>query len=217
MTSPNPTTPFGYSDVPPGHVASVVTCLEMLEQPPSKPAPLPAGVTLERHRRPGLEAYRALFRLVGSDWLWTSRIFMSDEALGAVLNDEAVEVFVVRRDGRDIGLMELDFREPGQCELAFLGLDAANTGKGLGRAVINRAIEEAWSRPIRRLWVHTCTFDHPSALGFYVRSGFSPYAFMVEVLPDPRLTGQLPAEAAPHVPLIRVDRSPDPTAIGPIA
>ncbi|HEY1447300.1 MAG TPA: hypothetical protein VGF33_02075, partial [Caulobacteraceae bacterium] len=66
-------------------------------------------------------------------------------------------------------------------------------------------IEEAWSRPIRRLWVHTCTFDHPSALGFYVRSGFAPYAFMVEVLPDPRLTGQLPPDAAPHVPLIRPD------------
>jgi GNAT superfamily N-acetyltransferase len=203
MTSPNPTTPFGYSDVPPGHVASVVTCLEMLAKPPLKPAPLPAGVSLERDRRPVLEAYRALFRLVGSDWLWTSRIFMSDEELSAVLGDEAVEVYIVRRDGRDIGLMELDFREPGQCELAFLGLDATNTGRGLGRAVISRAIEEAWSRPIRRLWVHTCTFDHPAALGFYVRSGFTPYAFMVEVLPDPRLTGQLPPEAAPHVPLVR--------------
>ncbi|HWD68309.1 MAG TPA: GNAT family N-acetyltransferase, partial [Caulobacteraceae bacterium] len=166
---------------------------------------------------PGLDTYRALFRLVGSDWLWTSRIFMSDEELGAVLGDEAVEVYVVRRESRDIGLMELDFREPGQCELAFLGLDAANTGKGLGRALINRAIDEAWSRPIRRLWVHTCTFDHPSALGFYVRSGFTPYAFMVEVLPDPRLTGQLPPQAAPHVPLIRVARSNVPTEIGPVA
>jgi GNAT superfamily N-acetyltransferase len=203
MTSRNPTAPFGYSDVAPGHIASVVTCLEMRRKPPLKPAPLPPGVTLERVHRPGLEAYRALFRLVGSDWLWASRIAMSDEELGAVLDDEAVEVFVIRRDGRDIGIMELDFRESGQCELAFLGLDAANTGKGLGRAVINRAIDEAWSRPIRRLWVHTCTFDHPSALGFYVRSGFSPYAFMVEVLPDPRLSGQLPPDAAPHVPLIR--------------
>jgi GNAT superfamily N-acetyltransferase len=217
MTSQNPTTPFGYSDVAPGHVASVVTCLEMLEKPALTPAPLPAGVTLERVHRPGLDAYRALFRLVGSDWLWTSRIFMSDEELGAVLGDEAVEVYVVRREGRDIGLMELDFREPGQCELAFLGLDSANTGKGLGRALINRAIDEAWSRPIRRLWVHTCTFDHPSALGFYVRWGFTPYAFMVEMLPDPRLTGQLPPQAAPHVPLIRVARSQVPIATGPVA
>jgi GNAT superfamily N-acetyltransferase len=203
MTSQNPATPLGYSDVAPGHVASVVTCLEMLSKPPLQPAPLPPGVTVERVHRPGLEAYRALFRLVGSDWLWTSRIFMSDEDLAAVLDDEAVEVCIVRREGRDIGIMELDFREAGQCELAFLGLDAANTGKGLGRAVITRAIAAAWSRPIRRLWVHTCTFDHPSALGFYVRSGFSPYAFMVEMLPDPRLTGQLPPDAAPHVPLIR--------------
>lgn len=202
MTGEAPRTPFGYSAVAPGHVASVVTCLEMLGKPPLKAAPLPEGVTLERAHRLSLDAYRALFRLVGSDWLWTSRLFMSDEELDAVLNDEAVEIYVVRREGRDIGVMELDFRETGQCELAFLGLDAANTGKGLGRAVMTKAIEQAWSRPIRRLWVHTCTFDHPSAPGFYIRSGFEPYAFMVEVLPDPRLTGHLPPEAAPHVPLI---------------
>lgn len=212
MTGRNPATPFGYSDVPPGHLASVDTCLEMLEKPAQKPAPLPEGVTLERDHQPGLDEYRALFRLVGSDWLWTSRIFMSDEELSSVLNDVAVEVYVVRRDGRDIGIMELDFREAGECELAFLGLDAANTGKGLGRAVINRAIDEAWSRPIRRLWVHTCTFDHPAALGFYIRSGFTPYAFMVEVLPDPRLSGLLPPDAAPHVPLIAPTKATSKTA-----
>jgi GNAT superfamily N-acetyltransferase len=197
-----PKTPFGYSNVAPGHLASVVTCLEMFSRPALKPAPLPLGVTLERFDRSDLAAYRALFRLVGSDWLWTSRIFMSDEELGAVLNDQRVEVFVVRREGRDIGIMELDFRDPDQCELAFLGLDAENLGRGLGRAVINQAIERAWSHPIQRLWVHTCTFDHPSALGFYVRSGFTPYAFMVEVLPDPRLTGHLPLGSAPHVPVV---------------
>jgi hypothetical protein len=67
---------------------------------------------------------------------------------------------------------------------------------------MNSATELAWSKPIRRFWVHTCTFDHPSALSFYLRSGFTPYAFRVEVQADPRLTGALPLTAAPHVPLI---------------
>ena len=40
---------------------------------------------------------------------------------------------------------------------------------------MNRALELAWSRPISRVWVHTCTFDHPSALAFYQRSGFLPF------------------------------------------
>jgi hypothetical protein len=61
----------------------------------------------------------------------------------------------------------------------------------------------AWARPISRFWVHTCSFDHPSAVAFYTRSGFRPYATMVELMTDPRLEGRLPPDAAPQIPLIR--------------
>jgi GNAT superfamily N-acetyltransferase len=204
MTRSNKNLPLGYSNAALGHVVSVVTCLEMLERPSSLPnAHLPDGITLDALNRSDLPAYRALFRKIGADWLWCSRLIMSDDELGAILNDNHCEIFVVRKDGEDIGLLELDFREPNMCELAFLGLDAGNTGKGLGRALLNKALALAWSRPIRRMWVHTCTFDHPSALGFYIRSGFKPYEVQVEVQPDPRLTGHLPLDAAPHVPIIR--------------
>ncbi|MCY4565611.1 MAG: GNAT family N-acetyltransferase, partial [Gammaproteobacteria bacterium] len=54
----------------------------------------------------------------------------------------------------------------------------------------------------RRLWVHTCTFDHPGALDFYIRTGFVPYRRQIEVADDPRITGVLPRSAAPQVPLL---------------
>jgi hypothetical protein len=69
---------------------------------------------------------------------------------------------------------------------------------------MNRAIERAWARPIHRFWVHTCTLDHPGALGFYIRSGFKPYARRVEVADDPRLVGLAPRTSAPHIPIIEV-------------
>jgi GNAT superfamily N-acetyltransferase len=198
------TVPLGYSKVAPGHVVCVVTFLEMTTRPASLPeVVLPDGITLDALHRPDLAAYRTLFRKVGADWLWSSRLVMSDDELSAILNDARYKIFVVRRDGGDIGLLELDFRKPDECELSFLGLVAGATGKGHGRSLMNRALNLAWSRPIRRMWVHTCTIDHPSALGFYVRSGFKPYAVQVEVQPDPRLTGHLPLYAAPHVPIIR--------------
>jgi GNAT superfamily N-acetyltransferase len=93
--------------------------------------------------------------------------------------------------GRDEGLLELDFREAGTCELAFFGVTQAIQGSGAGRFLMNRAIEYAWRRPISRLWVHTCTLDHPDALAFYLRSGFRAYARRVELADDPRLTGLL--------------------------
>jgi GNAT superfamily N-acetyltransferase len=147
-------------------------------------------------------AYRNLFRKIGEDWLWHSRLVMPDDALGTILSDRRVDILVLHREREDIGLLELDFRQDGVCELAFFGLVRAAIGQGLGRTLMDAALERAWSRPIKRVWVHTCTFDHPEALNFYARSGFRPYAFLVEVEPDPRLTGHLSRDAAPHVPLV---------------
>ncbi len=68
---------------------------------------------------------------------------------------------------------------------------------------MNKGITRAWSRPIRRLRVHTCTMDHPGALSFYIRTGFVPYRQQIEIADDPRLSGLVPETAAPHVPIIR--------------
>ena len=97
---------------------------------------------------------------------------MPDAELAAIIHSPLVEVYALVQDGRDEGLLELDFREAGQCELAFFGVTAKLIGSGAGRWLMNRALELAWSRPVARVWVHTCTFDHPSALAFYQRAGF---------------------------------------------
>ena len=88
-----------------------------------------------------------------------------------------------------VGLLELDFRQDGACELTFFGVVPEAIGIGAGRFLMNRAIERAWGRAPRigRFWVHTCTNDHPDALAFYIRSGFVPYARGVECYPDPRI------------------------------
>jgi hypothetical protein len=67
---------------------------------------------------------------------------------------------------------------------------------------MDQAIVRAWSRPIQRFHVHTCTLDHPNAVAFYVRSGFTPIRRAVEVALDPRLVGELPRDVAAHAPLI---------------
>jgi hypothetical protein len=65
---------------------------------------------------------------------------------------------------------------------------------------MNEAVRRAFAAPIGRLWVHTCSLDHPRALGFYLRSGFKPYKRAVEIADDPRLKGYLPLAAAPQMP-----------------
>ena len=58
--------------------------------------------------------------------------------------------------------------------------------------VSNSAQHRAWSRPIKRLWVHTRRFDHPKALGHYQRAGFVVYSRQKLRFEDPRITGILP-------------------------
>ena len=62
------------------------------------------------------------------------------------------------------------------------------------------ALHCAWARPVGRVWLHTCTLDHPAAVRFYVRCGFVPFRTEVEIADDPRTTWLLPAGAAPDIP-----------------
>jgi GNAT superfamily N-acetyltransferase len=174
---------------------------------PRSPRESDANLVLTPWKKPALADFRELFRRVGQDWLWYSRLIMADEKLRYILDDTDVDLYRLSENDQVLGLLELDFRDPGQCELSFFGLVREAIGKGAGRFLVDRAIALAWNRgadkkPIERMWVHTCTFDHPSALGFYQKAGFTPYAFMVEVADDPRHSGHLPRDAAPHVPLI---------------
>ena len=194
--------PSGYTTLPAGKIATVVTHLEMRARPALKPAAADGPYAIRRPVQPELDWYRDLFRRVGSDWLWFSRLALDDAQLAAILHDPAVEVHALRHRGRDEGFIEFDFRHFPDVEIAFLGITPNLLGKGAGRYLINRALELVWGRGPRRLTVHTCTLDHPRALEFYLRNGFVPYARSVEIADDPRLTGLLPRTAAPQVPIL---------------
>jgi GNAT superfamily N-acetyltransferase len=127
---------------------------------------------------------------------------MANAELAAVIRSPMVDVYALVHDERDQGLLELDFRDDGQCELAFFGVTTDLIGGGAGRWLMNRALELAWSRPVTRVWVRTCSFDHLSALAFYQRSGFRPFRRQIEIANDPRLDGTAPRSAAKHVPII---------------
>jgi GNAT superfamily N-acetyltransferase len=192
---------MGLTPVPDGHIATIVTSLEMTARPLPSPSPS-APLSLHEWAKPKPKAYRILFERVGAPWLWFSRLVMTDEALSAIIHHESVKIWAIRDPkGIEVGILELDFREPGQCEIAYFGLVPELAGKGLGRWLMAQTLGLAWRKDVNRVWVHTCTLDHASALGFYQRSGFVPFARAVETFADPRLIGLLPRDAAPQIPL----------------
>jgi len=192
----------GFVDVPPGKIAAVVTSLQMFERPAPRPEYPRDDWRLRRIERPTAAWYRTIFRRIGEPYLWFSRLRLAEPALQQLLDDDRIEIYTLDEDGEERGLLELDFRESPDCELAFLGLDDTLVGGGAGRWLMNRALDIAWSRPIRRFWVHTCTLDHPKAIPFYERSGFVAYRRQIEIDNDPRLDGTLAPHAALHAPII---------------
>jgi GNAT superfamily N-acetyltransferase len=196
--------PLGFTDVPDGKIASIVTHLQMLAPAPLRHGRRLEGVELKAVQEPTASWYKDLFARVGAnDWLWFSRLKLTDIQLEAIIRDPNVDTYTLTYEGDDEALLELDFRIEGSCELAFFGLTRNLVGTDAGRFLMNRAIDLAWSHDISCFHVHTCTMDHPSALPFYLRSGFVPFLRQVEIVDDPRISGLLPETAAPHVPLIR--------------
>lgn len=181
-------------------IATIVTALEMRVRPRPRPIP-PSPFRLIHWPAPESEKYRTLFRRIGAPWLWFSRLVMEEARLRAILDDPQVVVHaVVDRAGVEVGMLELDYRTAATCELSFVGMVPELTGQGHGGWLMAQALALAWRREVTRVWVHTCTLDHPAALGFYRRHGFVPYQRTIETFADPRLAGILPPEAAPHIP-----------------
>ncbi|QTD56522.1 GNAT family N-acetyltransferase [Parasphingorhabdus cellanae] len=188
-------------DVPKGHVPTITTYFEMTERSLLlKQDAVPLELT--RWQAPRPSEYLRLFREVGEPWMWTSRVLMDEDELRAIIHDNAVEIWKIENEGVTVGLLELDFRTPKQCEIGFFGLVPSMNGKGYGRWLMTEALEHAWRSGILRVWLHTCTEDSPSAIPFYIKSGFTAYKRAIEIHPDPRLSGHLPMTAGPHIPII---------------
>lgn len=193
---------FGETPIANGKIASIVTYLEMHAQTQSANLPDRDDLSLVQVTNPDLDWYRSLFKEIGEDWLWFLRLHMADEKLGAILTSEKTEIHALKLQGRDVGLFELDLSNFPDIEIAYFGTVPDQVGTGAGRWLMTKGLELTWAKAPKRVWLHTCNLDHPAALPFYQRSGFTPYKRAIDIDDDPRLTGALEKSAAPQIPII---------------
>ena len=153
---------------------AVRTFLHMHEPAELDGAPPPAGdIRVTRETAPSPDLWRRLYAEVGRPYHWVDRLAMTDSEIEAYLADPALELWILRVGGAVAGYFELRAHDDGTVEVAYFGLMPAFIGQGLGKFLLTRAVERAWERGATRVWLHTSSLDHSSALPNYLARGFS--------------------------------------------
>jgi GNAT superfamily N-acetyltransferase len=191
----------GYYQLPAGKMANAVTWMELTDLADID-APAPPGLALQRLGPEDAALHRRIYREVGEPWLWSGLIDKAEADLAAHLGAPGVLSCALTLDGVPVGLLDLESTEAEGVEIVYFGLVPGHTSKGIGAWMMREAIRIAREAGHRRLWLHTCNFDHPAAIAFYRRHGFRIYAQGFEIMDDPRRQGLLPPDAAPHVPML---------------
>ena len=134
----------------------------------------PEFIVVEAVERQG-QLNRALYLLVGESWGWIDKLGWSDQAWERYAASEQLRTFVAAWRGATAGYYELRRDDAQAVEVAYFGLAPAFIGRGLGGALLTDALKRAWAWDARRVWLHTCTLDHPAALKNYLARGMQVY------------------------------------------
>lgn len=117
-----------------------------------------------------------LYQFVGGAWQWFDKLSWTDQQWQDLVNSERHKTWVAYNKGAIAGYYELEIQEKGDVEILYFGLAPQFIGQGFGGGLLSHAVKSAWHLPrTRRVWVHTCTLDHPVALKNYKSRGFKVY------------------------------------------
>jgi GNAT superfamily N-acetyltransferase len=149
------------------------TYLEMRSPDDLRPAATPeSSPSVERVDRCSVELFRHLYAEVGRAFHWTDRLAWSDDTICRHLENPGVSIWLMSSKAEPAGYFELREHEDASVEIAYFGLMPNFIGRGWGKYLLTRAVQAAWELGPERVWLHTCTLDHPAALPNYLKRGF---------------------------------------------
>ena len=133
-----------------------------------------AGYRFERQEGLSIANYLKMYKKIGAPWYWSGRLLMSDEKLKQTISASDTYIYFLKELKNTVGYFELKITGE-EAELVYFGLCQNHIGHGLGKLMMNKVKAVAQEKNLRRLWLHTCSFDSPKAVEFYLKSGFRLY------------------------------------------
>jgi GNAT superfamily N-acetyltransferase len=130
------------------------------------------NLRVERVETPCPELNKFLHTVVGEAYRWGGRQDWTREDWIAYAHREDLETWVAYLAGTPAGYFELERYPGGDVHILNFGLLAPFIGRGLGGHLLTVAVERAWAWGANRVWLTTCSHDHPHALQNYMARGF---------------------------------------------
>ena len=117
--------------------------------------------------------YISIYNAIGGTYDWSGRLIISKDEVMEILNSETTDIYYNYIDNKMIGYFEFDFTD--NAEIIYFGLMPDFIGKGLGKKMMNNALDILKSKNIDEVMLHTCSLDHKNALKFYKKCGFEVF------------------------------------------
>lgn len=157
--------------------ASITTYyLEMLSPDALQAKPAVPALTITECQIKQFQFNRFLYQFIGKAWQWTDKLSWTDEQWRQLVEADDHRTWVAYCQGAIAGYYELHRPDGQNAEILYFGLAPQFIGQGLGGYLLTHAIQSAWNwAGTTRVWVHTCSNDHPSALRNYQARGMQIY------------------------------------------
>ena len=153
--------------------------LELTEREQFVPSRVADGLELKRSEDPAINA--RFYREVGGHWEWSDRLKWSADQWESWVNRKDLQTWVAWFEDEEAGYVEMQVQDGGSVEIVYFGLLPSMIGKGLGGGMLTLAVRAAWViEGTKRIWLHTCSEDHPHARSNYEKRGF--FLFRTEVV-----------------------------------
>ena len=125
---------------------------------------------------PDFQLNKFFYKRVGKKHRWIDRLSWSDEKWINYISNKNLETYVICKHDDLAGFFELLYNPKlKETEISYFGLLEEYIGKGIGGYALGEAIKKSFKKNIDRVWLHTCTLDHPNALKNYIARGMTVF------------------------------------------
>ena len=134
--------------------------------------------SLKEANKDNFDLNKFFYKQIGKRHQWVDRLIWQDKDWLKYISNENLRTYILKKENDLVGYFELIFNN-NDCEIAYFGILEEFIGKGYGGFLLSEALKIGFKKA-NRIWVHTCSLDHPNAIENYKSRGMK--IFKTEIL-----------------------------------